>query len=481
MLRVHSDGSDGECSQPQMVASLAGSGDCDIEGGYTGCDSLLDHQQQGETRGISSKFNAVECGSEGRTGYFMRRNSQIERLTHRGRSEPVIKSESFFSRPDYETDAKKNKRPNGMLHHGASVLESRETVESDLPVTIYVDNRSTKYRSIVGSCGGFAAAGTLCLLVIIGLISHQYKEIQSFQNKHQVLRDELRVTQNEKLLLDQSQSNLHRDLQTKQEVIDHLKHTHSQVMAAQSEMASDMKRLKEDNSIARKELDRSHKELDRLRDVEKRSTLSVKRLDTIVDGIQERSRQRALQKYGPGPHQVELTVELPHSSPKKITIELAPLSLMPHSVSTFLDQVTSKFWDGTHFDLHIGHALLGREHIKKRDGDQPKFQHEPPTIMFSEHSDHYPHDEYSVAFHPPSKEREFEFYINLRHNQLQHSPRLESDDRGNDMYVEGGSAFGKIVDHESRQVVDQMDALAADDVGHLDESVEIVSARVVTR
>lgn len=214
-----------------------------------------------------------------------------------------------------------------------------------------------------------------------------------------------------------------------------------------------------------------------MRDVEKRATLSVKRLDTLINGIQERSRQRVLEKYGPDPHQVELTVQLPHSSPKKITIELAPLSLMPHSVSTFLDQVALKSWDGTHFDLHIGHALLGRAHIKQRDGDQPKFQHEPPTIVFSEHSDHFPHDEYTIAFHPPSKEQEF--YINLRHNQSQHSSRLESDDKGNDVYVEGGSAFGKIVDHASRQVIDEMDALAADEGGHLNESVEIVSARVV--
>merc|ERR1711862_834302 len=186
------------------------------------------------------------------------------------------------------------------------------------------------------------------------------EEIQSLQNEHQLLRDDLRSSQKEKILLDKSHSNLRQDLQTKQDVIDHLKHTHSEMAAAQSEMSSNI-------SFAREELDR-------LRNVEKSATLSVKRLDTLINGIQERSRQRVLEKYGSDPHQVELTVQLPHStSPKKITIELAPLSLMPHSVATFLDQVALKSWDGTHFDLHIGHALLGRAHIKQRDGDQPKF------------------------------------------------------------------------------------------------------------
>jgi len=463
MLHVqYPDDSDGECSQPHMAASLAGSGDGDIEGGYSGWDPALD---QGETRGISSKFKAVECESEGRSVFFMRRNSQVEKLKHRPKSRPIVKSESLFSQPANET--KNHQRQSVMLYPGTSAQESRETMETALPVTIYVDNRSTKNRSFI-----YIALPVLCLLVIISLVSYQYIEIQSLQNERQVLRDDLQMRQIQQHVLDQSHSSLQRDIQTKQEVIDHFQHSHSQMTAAQSEMSSNMKKLKEDHSMA-------HDELDRLRGVEKRATWSVKRLDTLVDGIQERSKQRVLEKYGPGPHQVELTVQLPHSLTKKVTIELAPLSIMPHSISTFLDQVTSKSWDGTHFDLHIGHALMGRAQIKKRDGDQPKFQHEPPRISFSEYSDHFPHDEYTIAFHPPSKEQEF--YINLRNNQSHHSPRLEQNDEGKDTYVEGGSAFGIVVDDGSRQVVDEMDALAADEGGHLDESVEIVTAEVIAR
>ena len=51
--------------------------------------------------------------------------------------------------------------------------------------------------------------------------------------------------------------------------------------------------------------------------------------------------------------------------------------------------------------------------------------------------------------------------------------------RNSEVYVEGEPCFGKIVDEESRRVVDRMDGLSMGERGLLKERVVIKSARIV--
>ena len=69
--------------------------------------------------------------------------------------------------------------------------------------------------------------------------------------------------------------------------------------------------------------------------------------------IQERSRRSVLQKYGPSPHFVRIAISIP-SSPQfgdaemegYLFIELADVSIMPHSVELFLDMAKENMYDG---------------------------------------------------------------------------------------------------------------------------------------
>ncbi len=164
-----------------------------------------------------------------------------------------------------------------------------------------------------------------------------------------------------------------------------------------------------------------------------------------------------------------------------IQIELAPLDLMPHSVHTFLQQVDSKAWDHTHFDLHAGHVLLARRDADADIENDSPYKHTKyavPSVAFPEFSSLYPHDKYTVAF-PGRRETGQDFYINLITNTNNHSPRTDKEGK----FVEGEPCFGKIVDENSRKVVDWMDSIKTIQGGIkdgiLEQPVTIVSAKIV--
>jgi len=231
----------------------------------------------------------------------------------------------------------------------------------------------------------------------------------------------------------------------------------------------------------------SVKEVEKLRTVEKRVTWSEGRWDRYVQGIKDRSKRIAVDKFGTGPYFVEMQVQLPSSSNPQagaaietIKIELAPLDMMPHSVHTFLEQVDSGAWDGTAFDVHAGHVLMARSSQGRQGEVNSRVKQEVPTIMFPEYNAQYPHDKYTIAFptHPNSSQNSF--YINLQYNNAHHSPRIGTSASGKEEYIEGEPCFGKIVDASSKRVVDLMDGLSVEGVsGLMSENVVIRKARII--
>lgn len=454
---------DGECSVPPrmtMASQSSSFADDDVEGGH-----ISSSDEEDEI--IQTKFRPSRGG-------FMRRSSQTLGLTSRcrARSEPAVaeqtssskyhrRSAIFADSPYEPAVAKTGKRR-------WSDQSSQGSNELPRTISFNVDCKSGRkshfFTSVVLPAFG--------LLAIFSVIAYQYNQISRLQG-------ELDLSHGHRSVLTDSHSNLTRDLQKKQEHIENFRHTHGQLTKVHSDLSANMKKMRDEYA-------EGMKELSRLRTVERRVTWSEKRWNEMVDGIQERSRQSVLAKYGEGPHHVELTLELPHNeTPQRVLIELAPLSMMPHSISTFLDQVSGGELDGTHFDLHAGHVLMGRSHIKQRDGDQRNdgSEHDVPRNVFPEYNSQFPHDHYTVTFPPASTASQktgVEFYINLLNNAAHHSPRVEKDKDGNDRYVEGESAFGKIIDAESRKVVDAMDALQVVGGGLLEESVEIVSAKIIS-
>lgn len=151
---------------------------------------------------------------------------------------------------------------------------------------------------------------------------------------------------------------------------------------------------------------------------------------------------------------------------------------MPHAVSTFLEQIEQKSWDGQVFDVHSGHVLFAHHRNLNSENAAKK---EISTIMFSEYNEDYPHEKYTIGF-PMSNDAGQKFYINLQDNVDRHSPRFERDAAtGEDRFIEGEPCFGKISDQHSRMVVDEMNKLRFGAGGTLMDKVEIVSARLIGR
>lgn len=126
--------------------------------------------------------------------------------------------------------------------------------------------------------------------------------------------------------------------------------------------------------------------------------------------IQHLSKQRLLEKFGPGPHRLEILLAYhPESNAfnlpggDRIVIELAPVDEMPHTVYWYLEQVDRKLWDGTSFHRNAHHVVQG--------GPVGNFLTPPNTqlakqfkdsgfnsVLFQEYSHNFPHLKYTMGF-----------------------------------------------------------------------------------
>mmetsp|Transcript_17165 Transcript_17165/g.29040 ORF Transcript_17165/g.29040 Transcript_17165/m.29040 type:complete len:530 (+) Transcript_17165:163-1752(+) len=301
------------------------------------------------------------------------------------------------------------------------------------------------------------------IMLIVGLVIIQNNKVTSLQSELTLSvasRDHLQKTYGTLI------TELHK-----------YKDTHEKMKQVNNDLSSHTKNLREEYLV-------TQSELDKLRKTEKTKTWSEVRLSKLIQGIQDWSRRRVIEKYGKGPYRVELQLLLPTSKhPQFIKLELASLDLMPHAVSTFLEQVELKLWDGQTFDVHAGHVLLARPDptTTNNDDSSDAAKGEVPTVMFAEYNENYPHEKYTVGF-PGRPNAGQDFYINLQSNVAHHSPRFDRDtSTGEEQFIEGEPCFGKIIDAHSRLVVDEMDKLGVGKEGILEKKVVIVSARLIGR
>jgi len=95
--------------------------------------------------------------------------------------------------------------------------------------------------------------------------------------------------------------------------------------------------------------------------------------------IQAFSKKLLIEKYGIGPHYVEMQVDFDPAAKEdqlskqntntgdRVILELAPIDLMPHSVYFFLEQVHNKLYDGFSFHINADHVIQA--------GPKPNFSH----------------------------------------------------------------------------------------------------------
>lgn len=200
------------------------------------------------------------------------------------------------------------------------------------------------------------------------------------------------------------------------------------------------------SSIASLQQQRSYEQMRRLRDKLKQQAQSV---DILKDKVQSLGKREVLEKWGDGVYRVEFELAFPDADPIKagvnqlhrypdgvgpttFVIELAPLDLMPHSVHTFLEMVTSGLLDGCSFILNALHVLkaapLPYDGTPAAEKAKAFTAHGLESVAFKEYSADYPHKQYTVGF---AADGSPSFYINTEDNSEIHV---------------GDPCFGKVIE-----------------------------------
>lgn len=198
-------------------------------------------------------------------------------------------------------------------------------------------------------------------------------------------------------------------------------------------------------------------------------------------------------RFGPGPHLVEVFVEFPQyvsdleldQWPRvrgKLTLEMAPLDLMPVAVNLFLQQIDHGLWNGCSFVVNPQHILQAGPHQPTPDGNEYSLNsaellnrftdaglHELP---FQEYRDEFPHEQYTIGYAGRPGGRNW--YINKVNNTINHGP---GGQRHHSMNEDADPCFAKLVG--GWDALDLIDKIPSDDHSRLVRPVVIVDSRVV--
>jgi len=224
--------------------------------------------------------------------------------------------------------------------------------------------------------------------------------------------------------------------------------TNKTVRAMKQEMADQMKELDATKQKLKKEIN-SISAFDQERAMS-RDLAFKEQVALLQQATQRESKRTVLERFGPGPHQVQMTFEYPPSSNEQYNfiIELAPLDLVPHAIHLFLEQVEHGLWNDTSFYLIGDHVIQGGPTISREEVEIHKTRssmyafHEMDldTLSFPEYSAEYPHTEWTVGF--AGRPGGPDIYINLENNTEIHGPGGQHQHALSEY---GDACFGKIV------------------------------------
>eukprot|EP00978_Attheya_sp_CCMP212_P032034 scaffold123288_cov50-Attheya_sp.AAC.3 len=194
------------------------------------------------------------------------------------------------------------------------------------------------------------------------------------------------------------------------------------------------------------------------------------RIAKIRRQIQAKNKQDVLEKYGPGPYQVEFELDFSpdeNEEPTKFVVEMAPLDLMPHSVHHFLEMISHGLLNGFAFNVGEYHIVMAG--VKSGEMEQVFKKARLTTLTFPEYSHEFPHDPYTLGFSgaPPGPS----WYINTVDNVEHHGPGGQEHHRG----LDGDPCFAKVV--SGFDVVDRIQMNLLD----LEHNVEIQRARILPK
>jgi hypothetical protein len=133
--------------------------------------------------------------------------------------------------------------------------------------------------------------------------------------------------------------------------------------------------------------------------LETREKAMMKQIQLLQNATQRECKRAAIEKFGPGPHFVKLSLQLPGDDAQGIehyaVVEMAPLDLMPHAVHLFLEQVAHKLWDNTVLYLNGPHIMQAGPQDYVGDSEisalEPFVNNQLDKLAFPEYSPEYPH------------------------------------------------------------------------------------------
>jgi len=157
-----------------------------------------------------------------------------------------------------------------------------------------------------------------------------------------------------------------------------------------------------------------------------RNAAIKERVDRLQKYIQTESHRQLVDRFGEGPYQVVLEIRFPHLPDEQrdgsLTIEMAPLGLMPHSKQLFMEQIFHGLWNGCTFQSHkdgrIGATAATPDSL---DSKLQQFKDaELDSVSFQEYDENFPHSLLTVGF--DGRPGGPSWYINTRDNEEAHGP-----------------------------------------------------------
>lgn len=167
-----------------------------------------------------------------------------------------------------------------------------------------------------------------------------------------------------------------------------------------------------------------------------------------------------------------------------ITLELAPLNVMPHTVNLFLQQVHHGLWDGCRIVHNARHIIqVGPSYADKNpnEADQQLPHYDKfykmglDKVSFQEYNVNYPHDQWTVGL--AGRPGGPDFYINKINNTDTHGPGGQPNPT--DIHAEADPCFAKII-NDGHKVLEEIDSVPTTPGNkRLEYPVTIVSAKIL--
>jgi cyclophilin family peptidyl-prolyl cis-trans isomerase len=204
------------------------------------------------------------------------------------------------------------------------------------------------------------------------------------------------------------------------------------------EMQGKLAAIETENSKLKSKLEQEEVEIGTLR---KRTSTELPTLQEKVDrleayknkmrnSIQTMSRQRLIEKFGAGPHKVEVQLAFDPDSnlegtANRMVLELAPVDEMPHTVYWFLEQVHHGLYDKCSFHRNANHVIqagpVGNFLTAPNEGLLKRFKESGfESVLFQEYSSEYKHYKYTLGL--AGRPGGPDFYINMKDNDRLHGP-----------------------------------------------------------